>query len=282
MPAFISDLILYISMKKDLRIKRIIPLFCIAVAALFLFSSCVSSKSVAYFPNIGNATISHSSVEVESVIQKNDVLSIYVTSPSAEASAPFNNSNLPVITSTTGISTISQSIGYLVDTDGNINFPVLGTVQAAGLTKRQFSQKLTTALLEAKQLKDPIVTVRFLNYRVTVLGEVSRPTVVTVANEKISLLEALGLAGDLTIYGKRDNVLLIREEAGKTITRRINLNSESLFDSEYFYLKTNDVIYVEPSKTKIASVSRFQQLLPVIFSGLSLLVIVAQYLTIKG
>lgn len=269
-------------MKKNLRIEKILSLLCTAIAALFLFSSCVSSKTVAYFPNIGNATITHSSIEVESVIQKSDVLSIYVTSPNADATSIFNNSNLPVITSTTGISTISQSLGYLVDNDGNIHFPILGTVQAAGLTKRQFAQKLATALVESKQLKDPIVTVRFLNYRVTVLGEVNRPTVVTVANEKISLLEALGLAGDLTIYGKRDNVLLIREENGKTTTRRINLNSEQLFDSPYYYLKTNDIIYVEPNKTKIASVSRFQQLLPVIFSGLSLLVIIAQYLTVRN
>lgn len=271
-------------MKLNLRIDKKLPLLCTAIAAMFLFSSCVSSKTVAYFPNIGNASITHSSVEVESLIQKSDILSIYVTSPSPdpEVTAIFNNSNLPVITSTTGISTISQSLGYLVDNDGNIYFPILGTVQAAGITKKQLAQKLTTALVEAKLLKSPIVTVRFLNYRVTVLGEVNRPTVVTVANEKISLLEALGLAGDLTIYGKRDNVLLIREENGKTSTRRINLNSEQLFNSPYYYLKTNDVIYVEPNKTKIASVSRFQQLLPVIFSGLSLLVIIAQYLTIQN
>ena len=169
----------------------------------FYFLPCVSSKTVAYFPNIGNASISHSSVEVESIIQKSDVLSIYVTSPNPEATAVFNNSNLPVITSTSGISTISQSIGYLVDNDGNIQFPILGIIPAAGQTKKQLAQKISSALIESRQLKDPIVTVRFLNYRVTVLGEVSRPTVVTVANEKISLLEALGLAGDLTIYGKK-------------------------------------------------------------------------------
>ena len=269
-------------MNKNLRIEKISYFICSAITVIFSFSSCVSSKSVAYFPNIGNASISRSSIEVESIIQKSDVLSIYVTSPNPEATAVFNNSNLPVITSTTGISTISQSIGYLVDNDGNIQFPILGITQAAGLTKKQLAQKISSTLVESRQLKDPIVTVRFLNYRVTVLGEVNRPTVVTVANEKISLLEALGLAGDLTIYGKRDNVLLIREEAGKTTTRRINLNSEELFNSPYYYLKTNDVIYVEPNKTKIASVSRFQQLLPVIFSGLSLLVIIAQYLTINN
>ncbi|MBE7170903.1 MAG: polysaccharide biosynthesis/export family protein [Williamsia sp.] len=269
-------------MEKNLRIIKILPLLCTVIAVLFLFSSCVSSKTVAYFPNIGNATITHSSVEVESVIQKSDLLSIYVTSPNPDATAVFNNSNLPVITSSTGNGSTSQSIGYLVDNDGNILFPFLGTIQVAGLTKKQLAQKISTALVEAKQLKDPIVTVRFLNYRVTVLGEVNRPTVVTVANEKISLLEALGLAGDLTIYGKRDNVLVIREEGGKTITKRVNLNSEELFNSSYYYLKTNDVVYVEPNKTKIASVSRFQQLLPVIFSGLSLLVIIAQYLTLQN
>ena len=268
-------------MKKVLRIEKILYFVFIVAAASFLCSSCVGSKRVRYFPNIGNAVITHSTLELESAIQKNDILSIYVTSANKEATEMFNNSNLPVTTSSAGNGTISQSIGYLVDNDGNIVFPVLGTLPVAGMTKKQLTQKITAELLSRKQLVDPIVTIRFLNYRVTVLGEVSRPTVITVANEKISLLEALGLAGDLTIYGKRENVMLIREEGSRTITRRINLNSEELFSSPYYYLKSNDVIYVEPNNTKIASVSRFQQLLPVVFSGLSLLVIIAQYLTIK-
>jgi polysaccharide export outer membrane protein len=137
--------------------------------------------------------------------------------------------------------------------------------------------------LEKKLLLDPIVSIRFLNFRVTVLGEVGKPTVIPIPNEKISLLEALGLAGDLTIYGNRANVMVIREDVlpGKKEQRsiaRVNLNSSELFTSPYYYLQSNDIVYVEPNKAKIASTSRAGQWLPVIFSGLSLAAIVADRL----
>ncbi|MBS1932850.1 MAG: SLBB domain-containing protein, partial [Bacteroidetes bacterium] len=134
-------------------------------------------------------------------------------------------------------------------------------------------------LLDRKLLIDPIVSIRYLNFKVSVLGEVARPGVINIPNEKVTILEALGLAGDLTIYGKRDNVLLIREkENGDKIIKRINLGSEEILSSPYYYLKSNDVIYVEPNKNKIASVSRTVVLLPVILSGISLLIIAAQRL----
>jgi polysaccharide biosynthesis/export protein len=123
-------------------------------------------------------------------------------------------------------------------------------------------------------LIDPIVTVRMLNYRVTVLGEVARPTVVSVPNERISILEALGIAGDITIYGKKDNVLLIREEKGGKLIKRINLNSSEIFSSPYYYLKSNDIVYVEPNQARIATASRTQQLLPTILSALSFVAII--------
>jgi polysaccharide export outer membrane protein len=129
-------------------------------------------------------------------------------------------------------------------------------------------------ILSQKLLVNPIVDIRYLNYEVTVLGEVARPTVITVPNEKISLLKAIGLAGDLTIYGIRTNVLLIREENGKKITRHIDLTSSNFFNSPYYYLQPNDVVYVEPNKTKIATASRSQQFLPIIFSALSVVAIV--------
>ena len=117
------------------------------------------------------------------------------------------------------------------------------------------------------------VEIRFLNFEVTVIGEVAKPTVITVPSEKISLLKAIGLAGDLTIYGKRENVLLIREENGKKITRHIDLNSSNFFNSPYYYLEPNDVVYVQPNKAKVASAGRTQQLLPIILSGLSVVVV---------
>jgi polysaccharide export outer membrane protein len=150
----------------------------------------------------------------------------------------------------------------------------LGNVNAAGLTKDQFKNKLTQTLVDKKLLVDPIVTVRYQNFRVTVLGEVKNPAVIPVANERITLLEALGLAGDLTIYAKRDNVMLIREENGIRTTQRLNLNSTQLFHSPYYYLQSNDIIYVEPNKSKVAGSGRSQQLIPILLGAISIVVVV--------
>jgi polysaccharide biosynthesis/export protein len=243
---------------------------CIIVLALLTMSSCGSTKKVIYFPEVKDGTIQSTTPFPESVIQKNDILSIVVSSLSPAADAPFNTPNAPAGGATAGIA------GYLVNSEGNIQFPILGNIKAEGLTKNQLKDKITKALVDAKQLVDPIVTIRFSNFRVTILGEVNHPTVVTVPNEKISLLEAIGLAGDLTIYGKRQNIMIIREEKNEKIIKRVDLNSAEIFTSPYYYLQSNDIVYVEPNKTKIASVSRGNQILPIVLSGLSLAVIAIQ------
>lgn len=261
--------------------KKFLRSYFFAVLSVFILlaASCVSTKKATYFNNVGDSSFNTSGVDLEPVIQNSDLLSIYVSDLNPEATLVFNKLNLPAATtSSSGPGSISPSIGYLVNQDGNIQFPVLGNIKAAGSTKKQLVEKITKSLVDKKLLIDPIVNISFLNYRVTVLGEVGRPTVITVANEKISLLEALGLAGDLTIYARRDNVLLIREENGKKLLKRINLNSNEIFSSPYYYLKTNDVVYVEPNKTKVASVSRSNQITPIIFSALSFATIVIQYL----
>ncbi|RYY98532.1 MAG: polysaccharide export protein, partial [Chitinophagaceae bacterium] len=143
----------------------------------------------------------------------------------------------------------------------------------------EFTDTLRNQLVEKKLLLDPVVAVRFLNFRVTVLGEVAHPMVVPVPNEKISLLEAIGMAGDLTIYGRRDNILLIREEGGQKTMRRINLNSKDLFSSPYYYLRNGDIVYAEPNKAKIASTTNSRQLLPIILSGLSFVAIIFDRVT---
>ena len=247
----------------------------------FALTSCYNSRKAVYFNNIQDTTISNTAATIEPVIQPNDLLNITVTSLNPEASMVFNTPNItmPVTATSTGTTPTSgygtpQLMGYLVNSDGTIKFPVLGSIKAAGLTKRQLENLLTDTLASRKLLVDPIVTARFLNFRVTVLGEVARPTTLNVANERISILEALGLAGDLTIYAKRDNVLLIREEGDKKIIRRIDLNSNEILLSPYYYLKTNDIVYVEPRKDKIAATSRTQQLLPIILSAASLVAVV--------
>ncbi len=236
--------------------------------------SCTSTKNSVYFYNVKDTTYIQRSSDVALTIHANDILSITISSLSAEASAMFNSHDNSSNRATTVTGNNNEAGGYLVNTDGTIQLPILGNVQAAGLTKKELEDKITSLIIATKLLKEPLVEVRFLNYEVTVLGEVGKPTVITVPNEKISMLKAIGLAGDLTIYGKRDNVLLIREENGKTSTRHINLNSSNFFNSPYYYLQPNDVVYVEPNKAKVASTTRSTQLLPVILSGLSVIAIV--------
>ena len=145
----------------------------------------------------------------------------------------------------------SNSTGYLVNKEGIIDFPVLGKLPVKGLTINQLKDMLVLKL--DQYLKNPIVNARLLNYKITVLGEVNKPSSYTLQSERVSVMDAIGLAGDLTIYGKRENVLLVREENGQRNFIRLNLNSSKIFQSPYYYLKQNDVLYIEPNKSKIAS-----------------------------
>ncbi len=231
--------------------------------------SCVSSKKVAYFTDVPDSILIASKAGMEPIIQKKDILSISVASLSNEATVIFNTPNQPAASANNS----SQTAGYLVSQEGNIKFPILGNIPAVGLTQKQLEDNITKLLLDKKLLFDPIVTARFLNFRVTVLGEVNRPGVVFAPNEQISILEAIGQAGDLTIFGLRNNVILIRQEGPNKLVKRMNLNSSQILQSPYFFLKSNDVIYVEPGKAKVATRNLIQQQLPVIFSGLSLVII---------
>lgn len=244
-----------------------------------ILSACTSSKKAIYFNDINKAEFTSQLESLEPVIQSNDLLSISVTSLNPEASEVFNSLNSNSVRPTSATNNISNAAGYLVDTEGNIKFPYLGSVHAAGLSKKALQDVIRNEIVKRKLLKDPIVDIRYMNYKVSVLGEVARPAVLTVPNEKITLLEALGLAGDLTIYGSRDNILLIREEDGKKKLNRIDLTSNQIFTSPFYYLKSNDIIYVEPNKTKIANASATRQWLPVILSALSLAVISVDRLT---
>jgi polysaccharide export outer membrane protein len=237
----------------------------ILIVALF-FNSCVTTEKAVYFNNIQNKEFAETNVAP--VIQKSDILSISVSSLNAEATIIFNTPNQ------NGNNSNPQVTGYLVNSDGIILFPILGKIKVQGLTEKDFSENLAATLVEKKLLVDPIVNVRIINFKVTVLGEVAKPTVVQVPNEKISMLEAIGMAGDMTLYAKRDNVLLIRVENGKKITRRIDLNSPNFLESPFYYLKTNDIVYVEPNKAKVASTGRSQQVLPLVFSALTFVAII--------
>lgn len=246
----------------------------IALLVLSLLSSCVNSRHATYFEDLDDSASFDPAKVPETVIQQSDLLSITVYSPNPEASLIFNLPNRSEIRSSTPTGDVMEPAGYLVHNDGTIRFLMLGAIQAEGLTKEQLSEKIRLALIERNLLLEPVVEVRYLNFRVTVVGEVARPTVVTVPNEKITLLEALGLAGDITIFGKKDDVMVIREVDGKTVVKHLDLNSAELFSSPYYYLKSGDIVYVEPSRARILSGSRLFQLLPPLVSSLSVLVII--------
>lgn len=246
---------------------------------LLLLVSCTNTKKVTYFGDLKKAAVFDETEPPEIIIKKNDLLSIVISSIDPEASKVFNMPNESEIRSSTPSGDVMEPAGYLVGKDGFIRFLMIGNVKAEGLTKDQLQAEIKNQIISRKLLIDPIVEVRHLNFRVTVLGEVARPTVITVPNEKITLLEALGLAGDVTIFAKKSDVLVIRTEGGKRITNRINLNTTELFTSPYYYLRPNDIVYVEPNKARVMSASRLTQLLPAVVSGLSILIVVIDRLT---
>lgn len=244
------------------------------VFALFA-TSCVNTRKVTYFNDVPNDLRIASPAPDLQRISPGDLLSIQVSSPNPEATLLFNNNSSSTINGTNTM----VATGYLVDADGYIQFPLLGKIRAAGYAKKDLTDTLRSQLVEKKLLLDPLVSIRFLNFRVTVLGEVTRPGVVPVPNEKISVLEALGMAGDLTIYGRRDNLLLIREEGGEKVFKRIDLNDRSLLSSPYYYLRNGDVVYAEPTKARVGQASNARQILPIILSGLSFVAIIADRVT---
>lgn len=245
-----------------------------SILAAMLLASCASTKEIAYFNDIKDSAIIASKASLEPVIQKKDILSITVSSLSSEASVIFNTPNRPLTSNSTSNPNAPQTAGYLVGEDGNIKFAILGDLPAAGLTQKQLENNITRLLIDKKLLFDPIVSSRFLNFRVTVLGEVNHPGVITAPSEQISILEAIGQAGDLTIYGLRNNVMLIRQVGPNKVIKRLNLNSSKILESPYYFLKSNDVVYVQPGRAGITRTDLTRQYLPLIFSGISVLVVV--------
>lgn len=254
--------------KKNMPRSTVLTFLPVLMVVLIL-SSCVNSRKTVYFNDQLDAVIKSNNIPAKNVVQPNDILSIAVTSLNPDATELFNKPNNSFVSSTSTNGLNLQSPGYLVNDLGTIQFPVLGEMKISGLTTNELRVRLTNELKTRKLLVDPIVIVRQLNFKVSVLGEVARPTVVNVPSEKISLLEALGLAGDITIYGKKDNVMVIREEEGVKTIKRLDLNSSDIFSSPYYYLKSNDIVYVEANKAKVAGSTRSTQLLPIILSALS-------------
>lgn len=238
---------------------------------LLLFTSC-SKRNLTYFSNLDNQEVYTETIEKgeQPTIQPDDILDITVSSLSPEANSLFNIGTMPNVNSLDrNYQSQSTTSGFLVNNEGYIDYPILGKIKLGGLTKEETKQKLQ-ALLE-DYLKNPIVNIRFLNYRITVIGEVTNPSTFILASEKINILTALGMAGDLTVFGKRENVLLIREEDGKRTMARLNLNDREVLNSPYFYLQQNDIIYVEPVTSKRPEFSNNLRIASIVVSIASVL-----------
>ncbi len=213
-------------------------------------------------------------------IQPEDLLRITGHSYDPLAAAPFNvepagQQNMQGIGQggTGGNYTLELFMGYLVDQEGYIDFPVLGRIEVEGLTIEE--AKLRIYELLQTYLKDPVVNMRYLNLKITILGEVQLPGVQRLSNKRVTLLEAIGMAGDLTDYANRSNILVIREEEGRRTYTRLDLQSAEIFTSPYFYLQQNDVIYVEPIQARVATVADpAQRIISYASAGLSIITLI--------
>ena len=231
--------------------------------ASFLFSSCVSHKELVNFndPSLAVDKTEEIVNAMNLTIQPEDLIRIQVSSFDPEAALPFNlepqgQQNLMQQLAQSGDGgnyQLELFSGYLVDQDGFIDFPVLGRIQVNGLTLEETKAKIVESL--KTYINDPVVNIRFLNLKITVLGEVNSPGTIRLSNKRVTVLEAIGLAGDLTLYANRNNILVIREENGKRTSTRLDLQKPEIFNSPYFYLQQNDLIYVEPTKVRIATVA---------------------------
>ena len=221
----------------------------------FLLTACQSYKKVPYFQNVEVVNeVEQQEKLYDAKIMPKDLLTIVVSCTNPELAIPFNltvASNAGIAVSTSSYVTTQPVLQpYLVDNEGNINFPVLGDLKLGGLTKRE-AEQLIIDKLKPYMKETPIVTVRMVNYKISVIGEVTRPGTFTISNEKVNLLEALAMAGDMTVYGLRDNVKLIREDAnGKQQIVTLDLNKAETILSPYYWLQQNDIVYITPNKAK--------------------------------
>lgn len=252
------------------RFKRIIMITLLSVVIL----SCSSSKNIAYFQN----TIANSEVQkFEPVLQPDDVLNIVISSENPEIAAPYNLKTVVFQGNTENSVAQERLQTYLIDQEGFIELPMIGKVKLAGLSRTAAVNEIKKVLTE--HIKDPIVNLRIVNFKVSILGEVVKPGMYTIQSERVTLVEALALAGDLTIYGKRTDILLIREKEGVKTMQRIDITKSDFINSPYYYLTQNDVVYIEPNKTRVNS-SVIGPNIAVGISALSLVVTILA-LTIK-
>ncbi len=249
----------------------------LALLSLFIMS-CASKKNVLYFQDIENYEQENDTITNVVRIKSNDLLSISVSSADRKSAAPFNLPVLATLNSDiTAVNSQQRLQTYLVNNNGSIQFPILGEINLLGKTTGEASVYLIEKL--KKYIKDPIVNLRVTNFKVSVLGEVRNPGVFNITDERITILEAISRAGDMSVFGKRKNVLVIREVNGKKTYNRVDFTSSKLLNSPYYYLQQNDVVLVDPNKAQIQSSTFFNRNTPIFVSIAGVIISVISILT---
>lgn len=263
-------------MGKNNSISNRIWLIYTLVIGVTLLSSCVSNKKIAYFQDIqaqNQAQLEKAVKFTEPTIQTDDILAISIFTLNPQSGAIVNQaSSNPVLGGNTNNSLSGQNTGFLVDKNGEVELSLIGKIKVLGLTTYQARELIREKAGEV--YKQPNVQLRFANFKISVLGEVTSPSTYTIPNEKVTVLDALSLAGDLTIYGRRDNILIVRDNNGKKEFGRLDLNSSAVFSNPFYYLKQNDFVYVEPNKRKVSASNSAQiQTIGVLASVISVIVL---------
>lgn len=234
-------------------------------AAALLVTSCGSVKNIAYLQDALADEVTEFNAYTN-IIKPGDLLSIVVSSSKPELAVPFNlysvKSQMSALAPQSG--QIQQMEGYTVNPEGYIDFPTLGRLDVAGMTRNELGMMLKEKLMQ--YMPDPIVTINYMNFNITVLGEVAKPGIFNITSDRVSILDALGMAGDMTEFGNREDVIVIRENNGVREIGRLNIKSKKIFESPYFYLQQNDVVCVDPIQAKARQVSSFQMNFPTIVS----------------
>lgn len=240
--------------------KKNVFLSIVILCGTFFLTSCKTSQNMVYFTDLDSTNVKQIPMAVfeEPVIQSDDILNITIQTLDYDATTAFNQTSQGAGSSSGGAKSAGASsggssepsgvTGFLVNRDGNVEIPILGSIKVAGLTTTQAKDLIKGKA--AKYYKDPTVQVRFGNYKITILGEVNHPASYALPNEKVTILDAISMAGDLTLYGRRNHILVMRNNGDKKDIARLDLNSSALIASPYYYLKQNDVVYVEPIKAK--------------------------------
>jgi polysaccharide export outer membrane protein len=239
-------------MKYNLKYTKInVFVFCF----ILFFSSCVSTKNVTYFQDLKSRSIGMDSIAnyTEPVIKKEDILAINIITADPQSTDVINQAATTQGAGRSAILGRQDLSGFPVDKNGDIELSLVGKIAVAGLTTYEATELIRGKV--SKFYQKPSVSVRFAEFKVSVLGEVGRPAIYNMSSERVSVLDVLSLAGDLTLYGRRDNILVIRDNLGMKEFGRLDLNSKNIFNNKYFFLKQNDVVYVEPNKAKVLSLN---------------------------